>query len=86
MQNWRQNLKLFCIQINNAVNKQDRKKIELLIVKSKNALTSVIEKNEKLIDLALTTEDPLITKMYDKNDRVIWFGPKQRDSKAKHIS
>ena len=44
--------------INNPICKQDRKvKIERLIVKSKDAFTSVI-KNEELFDLAHKTEDP----------------------------
>ena len=45
--------------INNFVDKQERKvKIECLIVKSKDVLTSVIEKNEELFDLVHETEDP----------------------------
>ena len=46
-------------EINNAVNKQDRKvKIERLIVKCKDAFTRVVDKNEELFDLAQRTEDP----------------------------
>ena len=44
---------------NNSNDKQDRKvKIERLIVKSKDAFTSVVVKNEELFDLANKTEDP----------------------------
>ena len=44
---------------NNSIDKQDRKiKIEFLIVKSKDAFTSVIEKNEEFLDLSHKTEDP----------------------------
>ena len=46
-------------EINNAVDKQDRKvKIERLIVKCKDAFTRVVDKNEELFDLAQKTEDP----------------------------
>ena len=46
-------------EINNAVDKQDRKvKIERLIVKCKDAFTRVVDKNEELFDLAQRTEDP----------------------------
>ena len=46
-------------EINNAVDKQDRKvKIERLIVKCKEAFTRVVDKNEELFDLAQRTEDP----------------------------
>ena len=46
-------------EINNAVDKQDRKvKNESLIVKCKNAFNRVIDKNEELFDLAQKTEDP----------------------------
>ena len=46
-------------EINNAVDKQDRKvEIERLIVKSKDAFTRVVDKNEELFDLAQNTEDP----------------------------
>ena len=46
-------------EINNAVDKQDRKvKIERLIVKCKDAFTGVVDKNEELFDLAQKTEDP----------------------------
>ena len=46
-------------EINNAVDKQDRKvKIERLIVKFKDAFTRVVDKNEELFDLAQKTEDP----------------------------
>ena len=39
-------------EINNAVDKQDRKaKIERLIVKCKDAFTKVVDKNEELFDL-----------------------------------
>ena len=45
--------------INNAVDKQDRKvKIECLIVKCKDAFTRVVDKHEELFDLAQRTEDP----------------------------
>ena len=48
-----------CGEINNAVDKQDRKvKIERLIVKCKDAFTRVVDKNEELFDLAQKTEDP----------------------------
>ena len=47
------------VEINNAVDKQDRKvKIERLIVKCKEAFTRVDDKNEELFDLAQRTEDP----------------------------
>ena len=47
------------VEINNAVDKQDRKvKIERLIVKCKDAFTRVVDKNEELFDLAQKTEDP----------------------------
>ena len=46
-------------EINNAVDKQDRKvKIERLIVQCKDAFTRVVDKNEELFDLAKKTEDP----------------------------
>ena len=46
-------------EINNAVDKQDRKvEIERLIVKCKDAFTRVVDKNEELFDLAQKTEDP----------------------------
>ena len=46
-------------EINNAVDKQDRKvKVERLIVKCKVAFTRVVDKNEELFDLAQKTEDP----------------------------
>ena len=46
-------------EINNAVDKQDRKvKIERLIVECKDAFTRVVDKNEELFDLAQKTEDP----------------------------
>ena len=46
-------------EINNAVDKQDRKvTIERLIVKCKVAFTRVVDKNEELFDLAQKTEDP----------------------------
>ena len=46
-------------EINNDVNKQDRKvKIERLIVKCKDAFTRVVDKNEELFDLAQKTEYP----------------------------
>ena len=46
-------------EINNAVDKQDRKvTIERLIVKCKDAFTRVVDKNEELFDLAQKTEDP----------------------------
>ena len=45
-------------EINNAVDKQDRKvKIERLIVKCKDAFTRVVDQNEELFDLAQKTED-----------------------------
>ena len=48
-----------CGEINNAVDKQDRKvKIDRLILKCKDAFTRVVDKNEELFDLAQTTEDP----------------------------
>ena len=44
---------------NNSIDKQDRNvKIEHPILNSKDAFTSVIEKNEELSDLAHKTEDP----------------------------
>ena len=46
-------------EINNAVDKQDRKvKIERLTGKCKDAFTRVVDKNEKLFDLAQKTKDP----------------------------
>ena len=46
-------------EINNAVDKQDRKvKIERLIGKCKNSFTRVVDKNEERFDLAKKTEDP----------------------------
>ena len=46
-------------EINNAVDKQDRKvKIERLTVKGKDAFARVVDKNEKLFDLAQKAEDP----------------------------
>ena len=46
-------------EINNAVDKQDRKfKIERLVVKCKDDFTRVVDKNEELFDLAQKTEDP----------------------------
>ena len=46
-------------EINNAVDKQDRKvEIERLIVKCTDALTRVVDENEELFDLAQKTEDP----------------------------
>ena len=46
-------------EINNAVDKQDRKiEIERLIVKCKDAFTRVVDKIEELFDLAQKTEDP----------------------------
>ena len=46
-------------EINNAVDKQDRKvKIERLIVKCKDAFTRVVDKNEELFDLAEKIEEP----------------------------
>ena len=46
-------------EINNAVDKQNRKiKIERPIVKCKDAFTRVVDKNEELFDLAQKTEDP----------------------------
>ena len=46
-------------EINNAVDKQDRKvKIERLIVKCKDAFIRVVDKNEELFDLAQKTENP----------------------------
>ena len=45
-------------EINNAVDKQDRKvKIECLIVKCKDALTKEVGENQELFDLAQKTED-----------------------------
>ena len=45
-------------EINNAVDKQDRKvTIERLIVECKDAFTRVFDKNEELFDLAQKTED-----------------------------
>ena len=45
--------------INNSTDKQDRKiKIECVIVKSKDAFSSVIEEIEELFELARGTEDP----------------------------
>ena len=47
------------VEINNAVDKQDRKvKIERLLVKCKDAFISVVDKNEELFDLAQKTENP----------------------------
>ena len=47
------------IDFNNSIDKQDRKiKIEFLIVKTKDAFTSVIEKNEVFFDLSHKTDDP----------------------------
>ena len=52
-------LKYIYGEINNAVDKQDRKvKIERLIVKCKDAFTRVVDQNEELFDLAQKTEDP----------------------------
>ena len=46
-------------EINNAVDKQDRKvKIERLIMNCKDAFTRVVDKNEELFDLAQKTEGP----------------------------
>ena len=46
-------------EINNAVDKQDRKaKIERLIEKCKDAFTRLVDENEELFDLAQKTEDP----------------------------
>ena len=46
-------------EINNAVDKQDRKvKIERLLVKCKDAFIRVVDKNEELFDLAQKTENP----------------------------
>ena len=46
-------------EINNAVDKQDRKvKIRRLIVKCKDAFTRVFDKIEELFDLVQKTEDP----------------------------
>ena len=46
-------------EINNAVDKQDRKvKIERLIVKCKDSFTRVVDKKEEPFDLAQKTEDP----------------------------
>ena len=46
-------------EINNAVDKQDRKvKIERLLVKCKDAFITVVDKNEELFDLAQKTENP----------------------------
>ena len=46
-------------EINNAVDKQDRKvKIECLLVKCKDAFIRVVDKNEELFDLAQKTENP----------------------------
>ena len=49
---------IYC-EINNAVDKQDRKvKIERLLVKCKDAFIRVVDKNEELFDLAQKTENP----------------------------
>ena len=46
-------------EINNAVDKQDRKvKNERLIAKCKDAFTRVVDENEEHFDLAQKTEDP----------------------------
>ena len=46
-------------EINNAVDKQDRKlTTERLIVTCKDAFTRVVDKNEELFDLAQKTEEP----------------------------
>ena len=46
-------------EINNAVDKQDRKvKIERLLVKCKDAFIRVVDKNEELFDLAQKSENP----------------------------
>ena len=46
-------------EINNAVDKKDRKvKIERLIVKCKDASSRLVDKNEELFDLAKKTENP----------------------------
>ena len=46
-------------EINNAVDKQDRKvKIQRLIVKCKDAFTRVVDKNGDFFDLKQKTEDP----------------------------
>ena len=46
-------------KINSAVDKQDRKiKIGRLIVKCKDAITRVVDKNEELFDMAQNTENP----------------------------
>ena len=58
-QNLRLNLRNFYGEINNALDKQDRKvKIERLIVKCEDAFTRVVDSNDELFDLAQKTEDP----------------------------
>ena len=87
--------------INNSIDKQDSKvKVERLVVMSKDAFTTIFEKNEELFDVAHRTEDQdeackklekwleNVTKNFDEIIAAArhCFGPRQGNSGAVFIS